>query len=199
METSLEITIEQLRKIDIADACRKSGADMAEDPKGDKVITLPYLGDEYLISFPGSEITLGGAKITDAGITITLLHYLITSKGTPLSGRLIDFRQIPDGNFYYPAFETIVHKPFIKAFGAEPGKFISNGISAGGLDAGLKDLSLKFIALPRVPVTTVIYKGDGEFPPDCKFLFDSSIKDYLSTEAVMKVCERLVKKLGGSG
>jgi len=209
MNTSLELTIEEFKKLDVKESCRNSGAILKENPSGQKIIVLSYLNQEFLIRLPDIEITSSVPEGSPKGIhsdirtkdkvetseKITLLHYLISSKGTPLSGKLIDFREVPEGNFYYSTFTSLVHKPFLRTFGEKPELFLKAGESLNGSKADLKDLSMKFLVLPRVAVTTVFYKGDEEFPPDCKFLFDSSIPDYLSTEAIVKVCEELVKEL----
>lgn len=194
MTTPLEIIIEDFGKLDIAEACKKSGAALREGSGGPKTVILPFLDNEYIISFPDAKISSGGREIKNTGIIILLLHYLLTSKGTPLTGRLVDFRQVPDGNFYYPAFETIIHKPFLAMFGKEPGRFPEAGRSAGGTETDLKDFSARFSIFPRVQVTAVLHAGDSEFPAECKFLFDSSVSDYLPTEAVMKACGELIKK-----
>jgi len=189
-----ELIVESFKKLDIEDACRKSGAILKEE-EGQKIIILPYLGSEYLIHFPDGEITTREKNGVGIDQKIVLLHYLISSKGTPFSGKLIDFRQVPDGNFYYSTLVNLVHRPFLQAFGEKPELFLEASKSLGGIESEFKDISMKFLVLPKVPVIAVLYKGDEEFSADCKFLFDSNIPDYLSTEGIVKVCEELVNKL----
>lgn len=195
METSLEITIENFKKLDIQGACQKSGAILQEDSGEKKTIVISYLNQEYLIHLPDVEIETSKKEEVETDKKIILLHYLISSKGTPLSGKLIDFRQVPEGNFYYSCLISLTHRPFLQTFGEKPQVFVKAGELLNGVKTELKDFSMKFLVLPKVPIIAVLYKGDEEFPPDCKFLFDSTISDYLSTEGIVKVCEELVKEL----
>jgi hypothetical protein len=41
----------------------------------------------------------------------------------------------------------------------------------------------------------VLWRGDDEFPPNATILFDSSVTDYLSTEDLAVLCERIAQKL----
>ena len=206
METSLELTIEEFKKLDMREVCQNSGAILKENSEG-QVIVIKFLSSEYSITcamnrtatnyLPDIEITSAQEKV-GTETKITILHYLITSKaskGTPLTGKLVDFRQVPGGNFYYSTLIKLVHKPFLETFGEKPQVFVSAGKSIGGNEADFKDFSMKFQVFPNVPVIVVLYKGDEEFPPDCKFLFDSNIVDYLSAEGILKACEELIKKL----
>ena len=195
MNTSLELTIEEFKKLDPKEVCQKSGAVLKENPEGPvPAIVIKFLNSEYSIHLPDVEFI----EETDKEKKIILLHYLITSKaskGTSLTGKPVDFRQVPGGNFYYSTFIKLVHRPFLEDFGEKPQVFVSKGKSIGGSEADFKDFSMTFSAFPNVPVTVVLYKGDEEFPPDCKFLFDSNVADYLSAEGILKVCGELVKEL----
>lgn len=126
---------------------------------------------------------------------IIILHYLIAAKEIPLSGKLIDFRDVPSGNMYYSVFEARVCQPFLKFFGKNPSLFIKAAEAVQGEKVDFGDIAFKFAALPRIPINFILYKGDEEFPPACKVLFDSSIFDYLPTEDIAIVCEDLVMKL----
>ncbi|OIN96290.1 hypothetical protein AUJ66_06750 [Candidatus Desantisbacteria bacterium CG1_02_38_46] len=190
MKESLELTIEEFKKIDVKEACQKSGAIL----KDEKTIIVRYLNSDYIIHLPEVEITSPDVKLTDNQKNL-ILHYIITSKTTLLTGKLIDFRLVPGGNMYYSVFEARVHKPLLKTFGNNPEVFMEAGKSFGGIKAEYGNFALTFQVFPKVLVTFILYPGDEEFPPDCKVLFDSSISDYLSTEGIAVACEELVKEL----
>ena len=44
------------------------------------------------------------------------------------------------------------------------------------------DHSVSLLALPKVPVSLILYEGDDEFPPEANILFDKSISLILSAE-----------------
>lgn len=134
------------------------------------------------------------AQVSDRDKTI-ILHYLSLSKGTPASGKLIDFREIPGGNMYYSVFEKRVYEPFLKVFGERPALFVEAATSLGGEGIDFGDSAFKFMVLPRIPINFILHRGDEDFPPACKVLFDSNISDHLPTEDIAIVCEYLVQVL----
>ncbi|PIP16610.1 MAG: hypothetical protein COX46_01205, partial [bacterium (Candidatus Ratteibacteria) CG23_combo_of_CG06-09_8_20_14_all_48_7] len=173
-------------------------------------VQVYYLNRKYSICLP--EVAWeDGVSLREK---IIILHYLTQSKGTPLSGKSIDFREVPGGNLYYPIFEARVHRPFLKTFGANPNLDVGVGFiqpQRGSLEpAGLinqaptgkvasgADISVIIPVFPRVSIQFFLYPGDEELPSDCKVLFDANISDYLTTEDVVVVCEDTVKSLRGT-
>ena len=65
----------------------------------------------------------------------------------------------------------------------------------GGFKAEYGDLSVTIRAFNRVPITLVIWKGDDEFPANANILFDNTIMDYLSAEAIIVLCQTITWKL----
>lgn len=190
-ETAYREAIEELKKGDPAKIADRSGARMEGD-----AILLEYLGRTFKIIPPHFDVRCekGGERVP-LKIQTIILHYLKDSRGTPLSGELIDFRGIPSGIFYHPVFQATVERPLLERFGEKPEKFIEAASKLGGVKAEFGDFSVTIPALPRVPVTIILYPGDDEFPPSCKVLFDSSIRNYLVTEDVRILCEEIVREL----
>jgi hypothetical protein len=69
----------------------------------------------------------------------------------------------------------------------------------GGSKAGYGDVAVSIKAFPRVSVVIVLWRGDDEFAPNGSILFDRTVTDYLSTEDMTVLCERIVEKLTHSG
>jgi len=51
------------------------------------------------------------------------------------------------------------------------------------------------LALPRIPMTYVLWKGDEEFPATIQLLFDKSVEGYLSLEDIVVVSEMATSRL----
>ncbi|OIO33944.1 MAG: hypothetical protein COZ37_00370 [bacterium (Candidatus Ratteibacteria) CG_4_10_14_3_um_filter_41_18] len=151
-----------------------------DDDKGEAIRPPHYVDDDRKVS---------------SREKIIILHYLNRSKGTLLSDKLIDFREIPGGNLYYSVFESRVHKPFLKFLGEKPSLLLEAGLSLKGTKTNFGDSSVRILAFPKVPIDFIIYQGNEEFLPTCKVLFDSSVYDYLTTEDIVFVCEDAVGKL----
>ncbi len=222
MNSALKLAIEEFKETGLRNIAQRSGAALNKsglDKSSPYIerIRIDYLNQEYCIHLPELEISYidkepdksgnygtppdksGNYGRDDREVSprekIIILHYLNRSKGTQLSGKLIDFREIPGGNLYYSVFESRVHKPFLKVFGKRNSLLLGASLTLKGTKADFGDSSARIFAFPKVPITFIIYQGDEEFPPAGKVLFDSSIYDYLTTEDIVFVCEDTVGKL----
>ena len=197
-ELAFRLAVERLAEIkDIEEQCRRCGARFL---KSEKLISLDYLNRTYLIKYPEAAVTL---EETEEHITlvdkILLLHYVTQSKGTPLSGELISFKELPEGTGYFPTFYARAIKPLVTYFGNEPERLPEMAELVGGRKADYGDVSVTVHALSMVPLTLVLWKGDAEFPAEGTIMFDRTITDYLPTEDIIILCQntswQLVKLL----
>ena len=63
-------------------------------------LIVPYFGQARRITWPEVSVTPGnGAGEISLPEQILILHYLLNASGEPLTGRTIDFRQVPEGGF----------------------------------------------------------------------------------------------------
>jgi len=157
---------------------------------------VKYLSRRYLVSPDTAEVTY----LEDKGQVsqrekIIILHYLTGTRESALTGKLIDFREVPGGREYYSVFEKRVYQPFLKIFAGEPELFTKAAAVLDGERIDFGDVGFRFTVLPEIAVSFILYQGDEEFPPACKVLFDSSITQYLPTEDIVAVCEDTVKEL----
>jgi hypothetical protein len=126
---------------------------------------------------------------------ILILHYLRGCTGEPLSGHSIDFREVPEGGFYWSAFVSRAKKPLLETFGHDLDLYLQVAQMLGGEPQGLGDAAARFLAFPLVPVTHVLWRGDEEFPPEASILFDVTITQHLSTEDIAALAGASVYRL----
>jgi hypothetical protein len=193
-ELSYKLAWEQLSKIDdIEEQCHKSGAQYVG--LNNRII-IDYLNQPYYITIPDVEISLADSK-TEVPLKdkILILHYFTLSKGTPPTGISINYKQLPGGISYFPAFSQRAINPFAKHFGQKPDLLIELSAKLGGYKADQGDVSVTINAFNHVPITFTLWRGDEEFSPSGAILFDANISDYLSTEDITVLCETIVWKL----
>ena len=91
---------ELTRLSDIEGQCRRSGAGCyLEGSK--RVITLEYLNEPYQINLPDVEVSRpGDSKPVPLRDKLLILHYFIRAKGSPLSHRIITFKELARTCFY---------------------------------------------------------------------------------------------------
>jgi NADH-quinone oxidoreductase subunit E len=185
---------EQLAQIkNVKAQCRQAGATYSQVKK---TISLKYLNQSHSISLPDGEISLPDSEEpVPIREKILILHYLTSAKGTPSSNQMITYKELPGGANYFTSFSQRVIKPLLDHFGWEPYRLIEVAQKLGGVSTQYGDVAVTFKALPRVPVTLVLWRGDEEFPPRGSIVFDRAITDYLATEDVNVLCETIVWKL----
>ena len=197
-ELAYRLACEQLAQIDDIEAqCRKSGTQYLDSQKA---IIIEYLHQKYLITLVNVGVSLmDKSKEVPIWDKIILLHYFTQAKGTPVSNKLISFKELPEGAGYFPTFYKRAIKPLVIHFGNEPHRLPEMAKLLGGQEADYGDVSVTINALSRVPLTLVLWRGDAEFPPEGSIMFDRSISDYLPTEDIIVLCQtiawRLVKLL----
>ncbi len=173
--------------------CEFSAAD------GREAVVVPYFGQGRRVSWPEIMVTpvnaAGEIPLTEQ---ILILHYLLKSTGEPLTGNTIDFRQVPEGSFYWSAFVSRAKKPLLETFGSDLELYRQVAAQMGGERLELGDAAARFLAFPLVPVTHVLWRGDEEFPPEANILFDETIARHLPTEDIAALAGASVYRLMGA-
>ncbi len=192
---ALEIAKEELSNRNPLHFCRSSGALFMEEA-GSTTIRLRFLNRMITISWPDFLFYQDSNEGIPIKERILVLHYLNGSKGERLTGELIAYQDIPSARFYLDAFNRRVTYPMINAFGDQPDQLRLLAKELFGANtSSMGDISVLIQALPRVPVTLAIWKGDDEFSSDGTILFDSSVKDILSAEDISELTSMIVYAL----
>jgi len=174
----------------------------------DKILTLRgRLGfpDSSILKFLRLSLDLEDGHIHDelrdktvheieAGIYCILSGYADASAVSE-THQLISFAQLPGGRAYYTAFKRRAVQQIERVFGSNPQTLYKAAelLDATKLDYG--DYSVKIYALPLVPIHVVLWSSDSEFLPSANILFDSSVRNYLSTEQTAMIGELTAARL----
>ncbi len=163
---------------------------------GREGLVVPYFGQPRRVVWPEVTVTPaageGELPLTEQ---ILILHYLQTTQGEEPEGVDIDFKQVPQGGFYWSAFVSRALKPLLMSFGAHPELYLQVAGAMGGVPQPLGDAAARFLAFPLVPVTHVLWRGDEEFDPEAGILFDVTIPGHLSTEDIAALAGASVYRL----
>jgi len=189
-----KIAWEELAQItDIEEQCHRSGA--RYDP-GSRRIFINFLNRMHVVSLSDRDIFLKDSEEEVPRREKTLiLHYLTLAKGTPLTGKLITYKQVPGGLAYFPRFSQLAVQPLLSHFGERPELLIPAAQKLGGERIERGDAAVVLRPFSRVSITIVLQRGDEEFPPAASLLFDSSITDYLPSQDIRIGCEILAWRL----
>ncbi|MFC2070713.1 DUF3786 domain-containing protein [Chloroflexota bacterium] len=196
LSQAYKLACEKLAGIkDIEQQCRNSGTECRVTEHGRK-ITVSYLNQPHKITLPDIDVVFAdSSQEVSLREKVLILHYFIRAKGIPLSGKLITFRELPEGKVYLPTFAKRTTSPLVKYFGKESRLLLETGKKLGGYKTDYGDVAVTIPAFKYVPITAVLWQGDDEFSPEANILFDSTITDYLSTEDLIVLCEIITWKM----
>ena len=191
LSDALTVAQKQFFSIDVALQCQNSGALCSPE-----IVTLNYLNEIYRINIPTSEVAFVDSKqLVPLRDKILILHYFTQAKGTPLTGKLIPYRDLPGGLVYYPTFIKRTIEPLSDFFGKNPTLLVGVGKMLGARTGTAGDASLIIDAFARVPISVILWEGDDELKAEVNLLFDANILDYLTSEDVTIVCETITWRL----
>jgi hypothetical protein len=165
----------------------KNAALQYETGIGTFTIAIPFFDETISLTLP--EVTFKSAKGSNITLVtrIILLHYINTANGNPPKNDIAAYEDIPGCRHYQPVFEKRVTKPMQSAFGHDKYTFLEAGVALGGKKEEYGDASITLYALPRVPITFILWEGSEEFPPLVRALFDPSITGYLPLEDIVVI------------
>jgi len=196
LEVSFRRALEELARKDIERQCKLAGADYKLTDSGEALISLALMDEVCQIRYPQFEVTYrDDPRVVNSMKRLILLRYLNNAKEPAEKEEVIGFNQLPSGSFYNPSFSQRVVKPFIDFFGKEPQKLKWAAKRLGGTEVSFGDVGMRISFLPKVKISFIIWKGDDEFPPNGKILFNSNISSYLSTEGIVIASEMVFNEL----
>lgn len=179
-----EIACNDLIHSDYELKCEYSGI-MCRQEKDGATIHVPFFDEIITIHLPQFNFKSSKGSNVTLVTKIIILHYMNRASGAPLTGEKVSYGDIPECMHYEPVFSKRVLKPIQSAFGSNSHAFREAGTALDGKEEGYGDASFTLFALPKVPITFIIWEGNEEFPASAKTLFDSSITEYLGLEDIV--------------
>jgi len=194
-ERNYENSFSELKNKNLEDIAGKAGAQM--NCKGE--LALFFFEKSVLIDLNKSKIYILNNKYEkfeqlDLFSSTIILHFLLTSDGTPVSGEWILYRELPAGLFYASTIPGVL-RPLLKKYESSGGEFLKKLLEIGGE----KNKNFKFSGLiypfKKFPVLFIFDEKDEEFDANIRVLFDSSASHYLKTDVIKTLLVYIVKKL----
>lgn len=190
MQLMLEPARERLKQYTIEELCRKGkldyDAETAEFP-------VQSMGQIIHVHYPDFVIR----ENLEMWHHLTILQYMDTADGSPLSGTEIGLTQMRGGLSRGRGFDKDISLMFDRYFqNVTPDQFRDACIALGGeIKKSKADVSAVIWYAPMFPVTVNFWEGDDEFPPSGKTLVDANAEHYLTIEAAGGACSSVVQAL----
>lgn len=160
--------------------------------------TVHSFGQEIEISYPEGQVYFKGTyeKPIRFGWDLMLLNYLSSSKELPFKNEWVTYRELPQGNVFYPNIRTHVLEVLSRFFADSDKYLIRNVLTELGFNfvESKADMAATANFVPRVPVLIQFWEGEDDVPSSCQILFDRTIADQMHIEDVAGLCS-LIKEL----
>ena len=95
----------------------------------------------------------------------------------------ISFTEIPGAKFYNPAHKEQTAKKLLNFFGNDYQAFEEAAKKSGGKLTPFDTIAYKFQVFPKVALLVTLWKGDVDFPPSYRILFNRESVYHLNAEA----------------
>ncbi len=193
------IHFQELSERDPKDVCRRASCKYDDM---NKLYTLSVWGDEYGI-FPNQlKINCMGNNTQSLNdyFYLFIVHYLLKSKEIEITNEWISEKDIPGGPTFFRGPHEIPTKLIWLRFNNNINKFKERCEQLHGIPLNMADVAYSFKITPRIPVAVLYWRGDDEFPPESKILYDRTITEHLASDIIyalaVGICQRLGKPLG---
>ena len=191
-ETAVGLAVETLRDVDLDQCCPALGLPLPQQGKMD----FRAFGRDLTLTFPDFQLYFAGnqepVKVSDR---ILVLHYLLCPIPVRFMDRVISFRELAGGQFYWSAFQSRSVKPLEQRFGDRLEQLKVNLSRFDWEPVSIGDLGARIHVMGNVYVTLIYRLGDEEFPPAADFLFDASIKHIYKAEDAAVLASRICLSL----
>ncbi|ADL07526.1 DUF3786 domain-containing protein [Thermosediminibacter oceani] len=152
---------------------------------------LKSFNHSFQISYPEGDIFfLDSGNRPPLEWRLILLNYLSGAKDIPLSKKWVSYRELPDGNVFFPSIKTYVLDVLSKYYAVCDkdrlyGRLVHLGFNP---EKNKADLSAEGLFTPRIPIKIQFWEGEDVIPPSCQILFDTSISCHMHIEDIVALC-----------
>jgi Domain of unknown function (DUF3786) len=174
---------EDLKNEDLNRLCSRLHV-VAFPPNG---FILSILGREILVDRSEACIksrkSASWEKIDHPLLELLVLVYFLNAGPDPVKNEMIGVQELKYSHFFRGPHEFRL-EPLLARYGFDPKGFKDAAEFLGGQPINLSDISYRIPALPKVPLYYLFWEGDEEFEPRISVLFDRSVENHLSADAI---------------
>ena len=115
---------------------------------------------------------------------LMVLVYLTQAKDIKPTHTWVSEKGLKGGFTFFQGPHRLQVEELEKLFGSDPEVFLRAGKKMGGSEILYGDKGFALEVFPRVPLAYILWKGDEEFPPRIRVLFDATIESHLPLDII---------------
>jgi hypothetical protein len=128
-------------------------------------------------------------------IKLLALLYLANANAVQPANQWVPYRELKDGLFYAKSFTDTVEERLCRRFGDDLAAMREACQELGGREVDQGDLGMVIQTFNRLPLLLILWRGDDEFEPNARILFDASATSYLNAFELRMLCGEVVTRL----
>ena len=190
---------ERLANADPRDTARRARCEYLSE---DKAFRISLLESPYLVDLAARAVwtVADDCDRAPAGFLeqLCMLAYLDRASDIPLAQTLVSAEKLEPGGFFFRGSHKLPIDKLEAAFGENPQLLHSVGRLFDARRCDFGDAAIELAALPRIPLTFVIWAADEEFPARASVLFDKSASQQMLLDALYALANLAIDKVVGA-
>lgn len=168
--------------------------------KKQKAYSLSVWGEDYGISpDEGRIVSLeNGKSFSDSLLGLFIVYYLVNSREINPAGEWISEKDIPGGTTFFRGPHKIPTQLIENRYADDIQAFREKCENLSGSRIDMADAAYSFQITPRIPVAVLFWKGDDEFKPESKILFDKTITKHLAPDIIFCLAVEICQRISGA-
>ncbi|MBA4417807.1 MAG: hypothetical protein C0392_07845 [Syntrophus sp. (in: bacteria)] len=162
----------------------------------DKSIETPFFQDLCTIRADG--IFADHRRIDTIGGILILRYMMRQSDHVPAGNDWVPYREFKDGSSFASYIKTHIEDQISRQFSGRQDALIEAFNGLGGIpfpSEARPDLSMIVRPFPKIPVLSLFWDQDEEFPSSFQFLFDRSAPAFLDMESLAVLLRYIYLKI----
>ncbi len=192
MNEATRLAVAKLATVDFASRADNLGFSLTDNG----TILIRALGTDYNVDAKTFEVkNLKTGQQAKPDIKIVILHYLMCGNTISETGKLINFRELPGGQFYLEPYKSRSVNILSSVIKDDIARLKKNLCRLDWKESKPGDVGASIQVIGRISATLVYYVGDDEMPAAADLLYDSSIKNVFNTEDVTVIASLICRSL----
>lgn len=186
---------QELAAQDPLDVCRRAVCSFNDS---DLFYAIPLWDQHYRID-PHQhrvEAESGSPEKLHPYFELFLVHYLLRAKEIEPTHQWISEKDIPGGSTFFRGPHAIPTDLIANRFDNDLAGFSARCRQLGGSHLDMADSAFIMQITPRIPVAVLYWRGDEEFPPESRILYDETIAGHLAADIIFALASGICDRLG---
>lgn len=186
---------QELAAQDPHDVCRRAVCTFNDS---DLSYAIPLWDQHYRI-YPHQrrvEADSGSPEKLHPYFELFLVHYLLRAKKIEPTRQWISEKDIPGGSTFFRGPHAIPTELIANRFDNDLAGFSARCRQLGGTHLDMADSAFIMQITPRIPVAVLYWRGDEEFPPESRILYDETIAGHLAADIIFALASGICDRLG---